>query len=179
MKGRQMHATLTKAKQRGTALVIALVLLAAVTLLAVAAVQTSVMEMRMAGSDEARMHAFQGADSAVDFVIRDFGTYQDELSTQLELCIHDTGDSSCDDFASETLFDLKVDSDGNPVDTLEVTLHKLGECLPPPRIEAATSVTEFARHDFVIESRLDKTGSGGGRTHLWRGYMMLAAGGGC
>lgn len=159
--------------QSGTALIIALVLLAAITLLSLAAVNTSVMEMRMASSDEARMQAFQGADSAVDFVIRDFATYQDDLATAIELCVHDSNDvANCGGLQGEPLYDWDTDQ-------LKVSLIKLGECLPPPRIRAATSVTEFARHDFVIESNLDQTGGGGGRAHLWRGYMMLAAGGDC
>lgn len=160
--------------QTGTALVIALVMLAAITLLAVAAVQTSVMEMRMANSDEMRMQSFQGADSAVDFVIRDFATYQRILGNANTVCVNKTGDSTCAGgnlIESEPIYET--------ADLLTVNLTKLGECLPPPRIKSGSSVKEFTRFDYVIDSELDRTAQGGGKTHLWRGYMQISPSGGC
>lgn len=161
-------------RQAGTALVIALVLLAAITLLAVAAVQTSIMEMRMATSDEMRMQSFQGTDSAIDFVIRDFNTYQKLLGSADSVCVNKTGDSTCaggNRIEQEPLY--------AGTDVLTVNLAKLGDCLPPPRIKGSSSVKEFTRFDYVIDSQLDRTAQGGGKTHLWRGYMQLSPSGGC
>lgn len=56
-------------KQRGAALVIGLLLLVVVTLLAVTAVNTSSVELVMAGNEQYRERAFQAADAGVESAV--------------------------------------------------------------------------------------------------------------
>ena len=58
----------TPAKQRGAALAIALLMLVIITLLGVAAVRATQVELKLTQNAESRMTAIQGAESMVSFV---------------------------------------------------------------------------------------------------------------
>lgn len=58
-----------RSAQQGAALLTALIMLIAVTLLSLASLGTSMMELRMSGNEESSMLAFQSAQAAVDAVI--------------------------------------------------------------------------------------------------------------
>ncbi|MDO9451470.1 MAG: PilX N-terminal domain-containing pilus assembly protein [Stagnimonas sp.] len=60
--------TRTPATQRGAALAIALLMLVIITLLGVAAVRTTQVELKLSQNAESRMTAIQGAESMVSFV---------------------------------------------------------------------------------------------------------------
>lgn len=59
----------TRSSQQGAALLTALIMLIAVTLLSLASLGTSMMELRMSGNEESSMQAFQSAQAAVDALI--------------------------------------------------------------------------------------------------------------
>ncbi len=60
-----------KPHQKGVVLIVVLMMLIGITLISMAAVNTSVMELRMARNAEYSVNNFQTALSAIDFVISD------------------------------------------------------------------------------------------------------------
>ena len=164
-------------RQDGTALVIALVLLVSVTLLSLAAVSNSVLEMNMAGADEERMQALQAADSAISMVITNFPTYVSGLGDGEVRCVNDP--STC---ANGNVLDTSNVFDSG--DVLNVTLTLLGGDLDPIRIRDAGRIlgegsdaerlgamdTSARRFEYIIESELDRRANNRGYAHLWRGF---------
>jgi type IV pilus assembly protein PilX len=61
-------------KQRGTALVIGLVLLAILTLLAITGMNTASTELMMAGGEQYRQNAFQAAETGIERAITTLAT---------------------------------------------------------------------------------------------------------
>jgi type IV pilus assembly protein PilX len=61
-------------RQRGTALVIGLVLLAVLTLLAITGMNTSSTELLMAGSEQYRQNAFQASETGIEQAITALST---------------------------------------------------------------------------------------------------------
>lgn len=168
-------------KERGTALVIALVILVAVTLLAVAAVQTSVMEMRMAANDETSMQIFQEAESAIDVGISKIDEYRAKIGGvgSPAVTLNDTANNIRDIQNAQPEIFENMDPASGETDTLVVTMRKIAECLPPPRIRSATSIKEYTRHDYMVRSEVDRSGSGEGKVELEQGFVYLAPGAGC
>jgi len=172
---------LPKRRQDGTALVIALVLLLSVTLLSLASVTNSVLEMKMSGADENRMQVFQSADSAISMVITDFSTYVKNLGDGEVRCINQAG-GSCSN--GNSLIGSNVFQSG---DQLDVTLTLVGGDLDPIRIRdtgitisggeglddderVGAMDTDARRFEYIIESELDRRANGGGFAHVWRGF---------
>lgn len=58
------------AAQRGAALVVGLLLLAVITVLAIAGMNTSTLELQMAGNTQFRQNAFQAAEVGIEQVMR-------------------------------------------------------------------------------------------------------------
>lgn len=61
-------------RQRGTALVVGLVLLAVLTLLAITGMNTSSTELMMAGSEQYRQNAFQASETGIERAITTLAT---------------------------------------------------------------------------------------------------------
>ena len=175
MSGRTgLHAS----RQEGTALVIALVLLLSVTLLSLASVSNSVLEMKMAGADEDRMQTFQAADSAISMVVNDFGDYVDGLADDEVRCINQPG--GC---ANGNVLDTSNVFESG--DQLNVTLSLAGSDLQPIRIRdtgiaiegegtleerIGAMDTSARRFEYIIEAQLDRRASNRGFAHVWRGF---------
>lgn len=70
-----MNAT-QRSRESGAALVVALVLLMAMTVLGVSGMSTATLELTMAGNAQAQQDAFQAAETGIDIAIsqRDFPT---------------------------------------------------------------------------------------------------------
>lgn len=163
-------------RQQGTALVIALVLLLAVTLLSVAAVNTSVMEMRMAGADEERMQIMQATDSAVSFVVTDFTSFVADLNDGEVRCIHAPGAGDCSNgnkitagmFAADENLDVTLELIGSELQGIRIRDSGLFDPDTGERIGATD--TSSRRFEYMIDARLDRSATGQGVAHLWRGY---------
>ena len=67
------HALAGRAKQRGATLIVGLILLLVLTVLGVSGMNTSRMEVRMAGNTQFRQDAFQLAESGIDIAIASGG----------------------------------------------------------------------------------------------------------
>jgi len=172
-------------RQRGTALVIALVLLISVTLLSLAAVSNSVLEMRMASADEQRMQIYQATDSAISFVMTNFGDLIKGLAegdTKYVNCA-----SACPDGSANQVVGAGTDIGKifDATDLLDLNISLIGAELDPARIkdEGINYVGENAtvrlgacdsetcrRFEYLISAELDRRSTDGGWANLFRGY---------
>jgi hypothetical protein len=150
--------------ERGTALVIALVLLAAVTLMSIAAVGTSTLELRMAYNDEVRREAFQSSESAVAITMQNFGTFRTAMGNDETYCVNgnDSGGTACGDGdqisdatsgLGRTIYD--------PADTLDLTIDLLASSLTVPSLPPSTaySLPNTRRDEYVINASLLRASS--------------------
>lgn len=68
------YMTPIRARQRGAALAIGLILLLVLTVLAVSGMNTASMELVMAGNEQYRQRAFHAAESGIELALVDMGT---------------------------------------------------------------------------------------------------------
>jgi hypothetical protein len=146
-------------QQTGTVLVVALVMLAALSLMATASVQTAVLGLRIAGNTEDTANAFQTAQSAVDFALVDTNrlpmTGQLHTPTPVEL----TG--------------TPFDNEENAGSALVAMAERTADCGSPPRLASGSSLLTYSTFSFRIAADLDRTHSGRGRAAIRQGYLVL------
>ena len=144
-------------RQRGVALLVALILLIGVTLLSVAAVSTSVMELRMAGNSELAATTYQRTLAAVDYVVAD--------STNLP--------------ATGPLNELNaVALAGDPFqltggDSISAFAARTADCAAPPRMRNASSMKAYSAFNFEVSALAEQDASGAGRAGVRQGYVLL------
>ncbi len=148
----------TLRRQRGTTLFVALILLIGVTMLSLASVGTSTMELRMARNHEDTSHTFQTALATVDYVIAD----SSNLPTSGPLMTPQT--VALD---GETLFDTTGG------DAIAATAARLEDCAPPPRARGATSLMAYSAFWYEVTADVDRNDSGMGRSAMSQGYILL------
>lgn len=143
--------------QKGVVLVIVLMMLIGITLISMATVNTSVMELRMARNAESGVNNFQTALSAVDFVISDPAN----LPTVGPLMQP----------AGVTLSGSVFDVTGS--DTITASAVRVAECSPPPRMRSANSLMAFSAFNYEIRANLDKNAGGMGQTGVVQGFLQM------
>lgn len=169
--------------QRGSALIVALVLLVVVTLISITAMQTSTMELRMAGNEQEYKIGLDAVESATNMAIH---------SDQLVIGANDT--TSCFFFGAQgdtTDCDTVQELDaGGGISTVannnvvRVTVAGTAGC--PPGM--ATSLT-LQRHNVVDDgssggscaylravSSYDRTGQMGSRVETEQGFVRFLPG---
>ena len=154
---RMASRTPGKPRQKGVVLIVVLMMLIGITLISMAAVNTSVMELRMARNAEYSVNNFQTALSAIDFVISNPANLPTLGPLMQTTPVPLTG----------TVFAVGTG------DTVTAAAARVGECGLPPRMRTANSLMAFSAFDFEITADLDKNGSGMGRTGIVQGFVQL------
>lgn len=147
----------SRARQSGVVLVVVLMMLIGITLISMAAVNTSVMELRMARNAEDTVNNFQTALSAVDFVISDTANLPTVGPLMQPAPVTLTG----------SVFGVASG------DTLTASAVRIGECGLPPRMRAANSLMAYSAFDYEITADLDKNSTGRGQTGVVQGYLQI------
>ena len=143
--------------QSGIVLVVVLMMLIGITLISMATVNTSVMELRMARNTEAGVTNFQTALSAVDFVISDPANLPTVGPLMQPVPVTLTG----------AVFATSAG------DSVTASAVRVGECGVPPRMGAANSLMAFSAFNYEITANLDKNGTGMGQTGVVQGYLQM------
>lgn len=146
-----------RARQRGAALVVAMVLLIAITLVSTTAVSTSTMELRIAGNLESSYDAFQTAMAAVDFTLSDPAN----LPTVGPLNVPTSVGLSGSPFAVAG------------ADVVAASATRVADCAPPPRMTNATSMTAYAGFYYKVDASVDRSDTGMGHSGITQGYLLL------
>jgi hypothetical protein len=153
-----VNPSIASHRQRGTALLFSMIILVALTFIGVAAVNTGVMEVRMAGHLEEQMNAFQTAQAVIDYVISDSGNLPatGPLNTPSTVALPD-----------EDPFTV------NTGETLTAQAERVIDCGQPPRIRGASSLLAFSSFSYKISADVDKVATGRGQSYQRQGYMIL------
>lgn len=149
----------------GTALVTALVLLVALTIVSLSGMQATSMQIQISGNDEAAVEAYQYAQSVVDAVIEDNGNFVVGASDGYTLCA--SSEAGCDS-VSITLGNSMFSGLGLQA---KVELLKLSGA---PRLSSnASSAAAFDGAYFKISGRYDETSNNRGKANVVQGYLMI------
>jgi len=146
-------------RQNGTVLVVALVMLAALTLMSTAAVDSAVMGLRISRNVEEQVNAFQTAQAAVDSVISD--TANLPLTGPLNAAV--TVAVSGNPFVADTVAGESVTAHA------ERTI----DCGMPPRLNAGTSLLAYSSFSFRVGADIDRAATGRGSSSVRQGYLVL------
>lgn len=151
------------ADQRGASLLTALIILVAVTILALGSLGTSLLELRMSSNHEASVTAKQTAQAALDAVLADAeASFIVTGNIGNTRCVNLTG---CDGALATLPAPLTTAS--------EVRITRTSEQGCPPAVSKATSCANANAANFEVESMYDNTLQGGGNTELVQGYIKL------
>lgn len=154
-----MDAPCRSSSQTGAVLVVVLVMLASMTLMATAAVESSIMGIRISRNVEDTADAFQAAQSAIDFTISD--------TTRLPM----TGPLYEAQAVAVSGAPFHVDTQAGEL--LEATAERTIDCGMPPRIGDGSSILAYSTFSFRVSAEIDRTATGKGRSSLRQGYLLL------
>jgi Tfp pilus assembly protein PilX len=149
------------ARQRGAALVVALIILLTVTLLSLSGVVTSVLEIRIARSSQADTEVFQLAQSGADYAVSTSGALPTTGATGAFKTIDLSGDSLFSTATGESIV---------------VRAARTRDCALPPRSRRGTSAEAYKAFHYEIEATVNRNATGWGRNGLTQGWIMLGPG---
>ena len=154
--------------QKGTALISALVLLVALTMISLAGIQSSSVQLQISGNDEETVVAYEYAQSVVDAVIENSSYFPVGAANGHTLCM--TAETGCNDTPisfTETMFAGK---------TLQakVTLVKVG---PAPRMYNASDLENTTAAYFDVKGSYDETTNNGGKAEVVQGLVKVISAG--
>lgn len=158
--------TIRYSSQRGAVLIVSLVLLVGVTLVSLASIHTGLLEVMMAGNEEARMTAFQKAQAGAEGILANESNF---------VVVGLVGDSNCTAsksgetcHATNLVFPTGIDTNKHWAKTKR--LNPLLSC--PPRA-FATSCDVFQVAHFSADSRYSDVALRGGRSQVVEGFMVM------
>lgn len=160
--------------QRGAALFTALIMLIALTLVALASLGTSLLELRMSGNEETAMSAYQSSQAGVDVVINDALSNQ-----QFSIAQGNRGATHCYNWPDSCTYTIASGAMPAPVNTAytQLKITQVVDRGEPPRSKRfATSAKHFSAAYFEVESLFNKSSLGQGKAALAQGYLQLLPG---
>ena len=151
-------------QQQGSALLLCIVLLIAMTYLAISSVSTGVMEVRMSSAIEEEMNAFQIAQSAIDFTASDFDNlpFTGALNTPSAVTLS----------PATAAGDMFYSAAG---ETVTATAERSGACAIPPRTKKPNG-KQFKADEFIIRADVDKTATRRGISRQTQGIILIGTG---
>jgi len=158
----------TLSTQRGASLFVSLILMTALTLVALGSLSTSLMELRMANNTESGMSAFQQAQAGIDATLAAPANYY--------IVNGSIGDTRCYNISGCV---ATIASMPEPIAPPDVGVNKLritrvtNETCPPRTRNTATSCAKLRATSFVSESTYNNTFAGQGQAELAQGYIRL------
>ena len=167
-----MMKQLKAVQQKGSALLFSFILLIALTFIAIASVNTGIMEVKMATNIEEQMNAFQMANAAIDFVLSDTDTNLPKASGgTVTVTIIDCADGNpcVTDPAGLVLPTVPFTTATGESTTTDIVYTACG---PAPR-GTGSSLIAFSSYAYRISTDVNKTANGRGRSSQRQGYLEL------
>ncbi len=162
-----MQRAIGRNRQQGAALFVSLMLLLVITLVSVAALRTSRLELRMAGNQESRLESFMSAQALVDAIVATPATVPVIGNPGFTLCT--AMEAGCDRYT------LSFDNGLFAADLAKGSLAAVvtrGEEVPIPR-GLSTSVDKFNGVQYTVRSSFDRSAENLGRTQVVEGMLVL------
>jgi Tfp pilus assembly protein PilX len=159
-----MRKKTIKTKQKGVALVTALVLLVALTLVALSGIQSTSVQLQISGNDEATVEAYEYAQSVVDAVIENSTNFVVGADIGYTTCLNaGPGCNATSINLTETMFSgVNLQA--------KVELLKIGQS---PRLVNGNSMSQTNGAYFSIEGQYDETANNRGKSGVVQGYVMI------
>lgn len=159
-------------RQRGAVLFTALVFLVVVTLIALASIRSSTLELRMSLNEESRVNAFQRAQALTDVIIATPGTTPVVGAVGYRICTPSPPPGEVCDQTDLVIPEASLQA-AVTAGHLSAVVERLGsERRPPPRgIES--SVDKFGAAAFRVQSTYDRADEALGRAVLNEGVLVL------
>lgn len=171
---RSLHPVKLPDTQRGVVLVVALVLLVAVTMLSLAGISTTTLELMMATNQQARVNSFQQAQAGIAAV----GSEPDNFrvtggvgDTRCTAGFHDGRYYNAEDEVSCGSTDLVVSADYDLTHS-RAAVRRLAPLLQPAPRFIETSVEKLKVATYKIDSRYDARDQRGGRAEHNQGLIV-------
>lgn len=162
-------------KQRGAALFTALIILVVLTLVTLASLSTSMLELRMSTNEESRTVAFQSAQASIDNVINiDYIARQPatvDETKQFFKITGATGYSQCTPNWSNggscntNAIVLTSPLDGTSSGSNQIKVTRLTDPVPTRNNKCASAAT------FRVDGVYDRSALGHGKSYLVQGYV--------
>ena len=151
-------------KNKGTALVTGLVLLLALTVIALSGIQTSSVQLLISNNDETTVAAQEYAQSIIDAVIEKPSNFKVGASNGYTRC---TSSETCDD--NTMTFTSSMFSSIGGVNA-RIELLKVSAT---PRMVNGNSANVTQGAYFSITGKYDNTSNAGGKANIVQGYVMI------
>jgi len=169
---RRLPHTKPPGRERGVVLVVALVLLVAVMVLSLAGINTTTLELRMAANHQARVTAFQEAQSGIAAVKTDGTNFAVTGSVGAVRCT--------DSFDHDRYYDAELSCSATDLvvpNNFELTYKRAAVMRLPPRLQPAprfieTSAEKLKVATYKIDSRFDDRDNGGSRAEHNQGLIV-------
>jgi Tfp pilus assembly protein PilX len=171
-------------RQQGVALVVSLIILLILTVITVTAMRSSIFELQMSRNEQARVEAFERAQSIIDAVIAVVANmpvtsgygYCLASNTTSTIIDSNTGNAKdCQDDAVSFPSGLtSTEKDALMKDAVAIVERTAPEFVTAPRV-VGSSAAVFQGAQFAVEARYDGTASKQGRVDLVQGVMVLVS----
>lgn len=177
MKTFPSHSCKPRRREAGVALAVGLLILLIITVVTVVSLRSSVFELQMARNEEARMSAFERAQSIIDGTVA--------IASNL-IVAGDVGDTNCAGSYYPGCTSTSVTlSNGIPINDpnepaweqgrVSVRVERLApELKPAPRV-VGSSANVFEAAQFKVEGTYDARSTREGKASLAQGVMVLVA----
>lgn len=152
-------------KSKGAALVTSLVLLAALTIVSIAAMSSTTAQLQIVGNDEAMMDAHERAQSVVDAVMEQNGPFVIQGDAGYTVC--NANVSGCNQ-STITL----TDSIFTTSNSIKAKVELANTNYAMPRV-AESSSKYFQSTLFEVTGSYDETSSDQGKAEITQGYVVL------
>jgi len=175
-------------QQRGVALITALVFMVTITLLGIISMRSSILELRLSGNEQARMEAYEIAQSAADQIVNNAENddgYLELKEKDYNVCTANLGDNTDDstsppDDDSCDQIDLVFDTSAAPFNTglIWIKVTQLTDFCATcanklPRGLSGTSQLVFTSVQYQITANYDDTANGNGTAQVTQGFLKL------
>lgn len=149
---------------KGAALVTSLVMLMALTVISIAAMSSSTVQLQVVGNDESNLDAFERAQSVVDAVIDQSGPFVAQGTSGYTTCYNITGCSNSTPIAFSNSFfsGTEVQAKVTLVSTNSANL----------RTANASSASGTMSILYTVTGYYDDTGAGQGKAEVTQGYVL-------
>jgi Tfp pilus assembly protein PilX len=144
-------------RERGIALIVALIVLASVSMLALGSLQATRSGLLISANDVVLVNTFQTSQAALDFASSDLtnlptsGPLNVPQQIALEGSVFQTSGS----------------------DQIVAAATRTADCVPPPRARTGSSLIHFSAFHYDVNASVDLRGAQLGRANTSQGYIVL------
>ncbi len=162
-------------QQKGSALLMSFILMIALTFIAIASINTGVLEVKMASSLEEEMNAFQTAAAGIDFLMSDEDYLPATSPLKTPVTVVTCTNGACTTNPSGIVlpgatFNTAGSSNEENIDLIAT---RLEDCGLPPRTSTASSLLNFSSSGYEVEADIDKIDNNRGRSDQVTGFITL------